>query len=70
MTETNDDRTQVITERAYELFLARGGEHGLHEEDWAEAERQLTAEGRIATLANTTLANREDDTQTSAERPA
>ncbi len=31
-----------IAERAYQLFLARGGWHGHDMEDWLEAERQLT----------------------------
>ena len=31
----------AISKRAYELFLARGGEHGHHEEDWQQAEREL-----------------------------
>jgi hypothetical protein len=34
---------EQIARRAFELFLARGGEHGHHEEDWARAERELSA---------------------------
>jgi len=30
-----------IAKRAYELYLARGGQHGRHEEDWQQAEREL-----------------------------
>ena len=30
-----------IAQRAYALFLARGGEHGHDLEDWLEAERSL-----------------------------
>lgn len=30
-----------ISRRAYEIFLARGGLHGNHEQDWAQAEREL-----------------------------
>jgi hypothetical protein len=30
-----------IAERAFELFLARGGVHGYEREDWLEAEKQL-----------------------------
>ena len=30
-----------IARRAYELFLARGGEHGHDVEDWVQAEREL-----------------------------
>jgi len=36
-----------IAQRAYELFLARGGTHGRDVEDWLRAERELqAAEGR------------------------
>jgi hypothetical protein len=31
-----------VARRAYELFIARGAEHGLALDDWLEAERQLT----------------------------
>jgi hypothetical protein len=31
-----------IARRAYERFQMRGGEHGRDEEDWLEAERELT----------------------------
>lgn len=33
-----------IAARAYAVFLGRGGEHGHAEEDWLEAERQITTE--------------------------
>jgi hypothetical protein len=33
---------EEIAKRAYELFLARGAEHGHHEEDWLRAERELS----------------------------
>ena len=32
---------QQIQQRAYELFLERGCEHGRDVEDWLEAEREL-----------------------------
>ncbi len=32
---------EEIAQRAFELFLARGGEHGRHEEDWLRAEREV-----------------------------
>jgi hypothetical protein len=35
-----------IAERAYQLYLARGGWHGHDMEDWLEAERQLTGTHR------------------------
>ncbi len=37
-----DDKTrQRIAQRAYELFLARGGYHGYHMEDWVKAEQEI-----------------------------
>lgn len=33
---------EQIAQRAYELYLARGGVHGYAREDWLEAEKQLT----------------------------
>jgi hypothetical protein len=30
-----------IRERAYQRYLERGGNHGMHFEDWLEAEREL-----------------------------
>jgi hypothetical protein len=35
------DETQRISERAYELFLARGAEHGRDMDDWLAAEREI-----------------------------
>lgn len=32
-----------IAERAYAIYLERGGEHGLDEDDWLQAERELVA---------------------------
>ncbi len=32
---------EQIAERAYEIFLSRGGEHGRDQEDWFQAEREL-----------------------------
>ena len=33
-----------IAERAYQLFLKRGGKHGYHQQDWMQAEREIRAE--------------------------
>jgi len=38
----SEDLSQQIAHRAYEYFLARGGEHGHHVEDWLAAEADLT----------------------------
>jgi hypothetical protein len=32
---------EQISRRAYEIYLARGGEHGSNEQDWFQAEREL-----------------------------
>ena len=34
-------RRHRIEERAYELYLARGGSDGLDEDDWLHAEREI-----------------------------
>lgn len=33
-----------IAKRAYELFLARGGQHGYHIQDWSQAEKEIKEE--------------------------
>ena len=38
----NGIERDAIARRAYELFQARGGEHGYEIEDWLQAERELT----------------------------
>jgi hypothetical protein len=35
---------EAIARRAYEKYLARGQVHGLDQEDWAEAQRELIQE--------------------------
>jgi hypothetical protein len=40
MTSAHPAREE-IAQRAFELFLARGGQHGHHEEDWLRAEREI-----------------------------
>jgi len=32
---------EQIAKRAYQIFQARGGEHGRHAEDWKQAEQEL-----------------------------
>ena len=36
-------REQEIRNRAYEIYLQRGGQPGYELEDWLQAERELTA---------------------------
>ena len=38
-----DDRRRLVEQRAYELYLSRGGAHGSDWEDWLAAERELIA---------------------------
>jgi len=38
---------QAIATRAYEMFQARGGEHGFDRDDWMEARRDLVAEALL-----------------------
>ncbi len=40
---------EAIAKRAYEKFLARGGEHGFDQQDWFEAEKELFIEAAEAT---------------------
>jgi len=41
-TAAEADREEQIRLRAYELYLARGGEDGHDVEDWLEAEAEIT----------------------------
>jgi ribosomal protein L7/L12 len=41
-----------IAARAYELFLARGGQHGHHLDDWLAAEAELTQRTYDVVLAD------------------
>ena len=47
----------MISTRAYEIHLSRGGEHGRDVEDWLQAEREVAAsmsgEGPLAKLSDT-----------------
>ena len=38
----------VIAQRAYELYVARGGVDGHHLEDWLQAERELQDANEIS----------------------
>jgi hypothetical protein len=42
MTERKVPTTQEIEQRAYEIYLERGGEDGRSIEDWLAAEKELT----------------------------
>jgi hypothetical protein len=36
---------EEVAQRAYELWLKRGGQHGSDQDDWLRAERELSGEG-------------------------
>jgi hypothetical protein len=40
-TESRTPTNDQIAVRAYEIYLARGGEHGRDQDDWYQAEREL-----------------------------
>ncbi len=42
--DLRDQRLERISARAFELYEARGGEHGQDIADWLEAERQIDDE--------------------------
>jgi|SRR4030095_4316518 hypothetical protein len=37
----------AVRRRAYELYQERGGQHGLHEDDWYRAEQEIRARKSI-----------------------
>ena len=37
----NDNFYSMIEKRAYELYLERGCSHGLHDQDWFKAEKEV-----------------------------
>ena len=39
--QPNNDRHEAIAQRAYEIYLQRGGKDGLAEDDWQQAEAEL-----------------------------
>lgn len=39
--EAEERRRALIEKRAYEIYQARGGQHGFDREDWEQAEREI-----------------------------
>lgn len=50
--QQNPPADEEIAQRAYELYLARGGAHGYDLEDWLEARRQLEDPGDRDSIAH------------------
>ncbi len=44
-----DSLQEKIARRAFELFQARGGQHGYHIEDWLQAEKEIKAGSSTST---------------------
>jgi HSP20 family molecular chaperone IbpA len=36
-----NETSELIAQRAYEIYQSRGGGHGFHEEDWFQAEQEI-----------------------------
>jgi hypothetical protein len=47
MVERRGPSAQEVSDRAYELYLQRGGEPGKDIEDWVRAERELSADSVV-----------------------
>jgi hypothetical protein len=47
VTQAIDEERERIVQRAYEIYLARGGVEGITEEDWLQAETELHAETSV-----------------------
>ena len=50
-----DPITEAIARRAYELFLARGAQHGRDMDDWLQAERELLDAARSGRVGDADL---------------
>ena len=44
VTDSTSSIEDRIRQRAHELYLQRGGQHGAHEEDWLQAEKEIRGE--------------------------
>ena len=42
-----EELLERIRQRAFELYVARGCVDGNHEQDWADAEREIREQGRL-----------------------
>jgi hypothetical protein len=69
--------TEAIANRAYELFLARGGEHGHALDDWLKAEQEVledinggAAAGKRSTVQRETNRVAQPSPWTARSRPS
>ena len=63
---------EMIEQRAYELFIKRGGVHGYHMEDWLHAEKEIAAGTAESTTVETPqpAAQKKDAAATAPRKPA
>ena len=57
---------EKIAQRAYELYMSRGGEHGRDMEDWFRAEREVSSCEK--TVGKTTFSPKTTSSQRSDRR--
>jgi hypothetical protein len=60
---------EKIERRAYEIYLRRGSTHGSHEDDWAQAEKEIMAELNKKETAPAPKVAKEPVTQKVVEKP-
>ena len=46
-TPTREQLSKEISKRAYEIYCGRGAQHGAHEDDWLQAEKEIRAKYKI-----------------------
>jgi hypothetical protein len=61
---------EKIERRAYEIYLRRGSGHGSHEDDWAQAEKEIMAELNKKEVAPTPKVEKEPSPPKSVEEPS
>ena len=61
---------QLVAQLAYAIFVKRGGQHGMDEQDWLEAERQLQGQQGIAPSAPQPNALESGQGPTGADAPS
>lgn len=61
---------EKIERRAYEIYLRRGSTHGSHDDDWAQAEKEITAEINKKEVAPAPKVVKETPAPKVVEKPA
>jgi hypothetical protein len=61
---------EKIERRAYEIYLRRGSTHGSHEDDWAQAEKEIMAELKKKEPTPTQKVEKEPPASKVVEKPS